>query len=170
MYWYIFCSKQKDNNQLLDMLNEQEDVHAFIPKVEKWFKCSEFSTYQLKEMYPGYIFIKSSLNEEQFKSKYQKLFETIGRLGGLLEQDEFISLHEDDKEMMSWLFNNQGVITHSIGRYNGDDLKIMEGPLCGFESKIKKINRHKRIAKVDYALLGMNMLLPLEVINSKGSV
>lgn len=170
MNWYVFCSKHQNNKELLEVLNKQEDLDAFIPKVEKWFKCSGFSDYQLMDMYPGYIFIRSLLNEEEFKSKYMKLFESVGRLGELLEHDRFISLNESDKEIMSWLFHNQGVITHSIGKYNGDDLMIMEGPLCGFESKIKKINRHKRIAKVDYALLGMNMLLPLEVINSKGSV
>ncbi len=170
MNWYVFYSKLQDNETLLEVLNEQEDIRAFIPKVEKWFKCSEFSTYQLKEMYPGYVFIKSSLDEEEFKLKYTTLFETIGRLGGLLEQDKFISLHEDDRELMSWLFNNIGVVTHSTGKYNGDDLMITEGPLRGFESKIKKINRHKHTAILDCKLLGMNMVLPIEVINSKGSV
>ena len=121
-------------------------------------------------MYPGYIFIKSSLDEEDLKSKYNDLLESIEGLGHVLEQGQIIALKKHESEMMSCFFNEQGVITHSIGRYTDDHLKIIEGPLYGFESKIQKINRHKRIAKVDFDFLGMNMILPLEVINRKGSV
>lgn len=166
MYWCILHVKNEKYQEILDFFDREEDTYAFIPKVEKWFKCSEFSAYQLKDMYPGYIFIKSLLDEESFKSKYENLFRDINGL----KLEEFVSFEGNNENEMFWLFNNQGVITHSIGQYNGDKLKIMEGPLCGFETKIKKINRHKRIAKVDFNFLGMNMILPLEVINGKGSV
>ena len=170
MNWYIFYLKQGSTNQLLERLNKQEDLYAFIPQIEKWFKCSEFSTYQLKEMYPGYVFIKTSLNKEEFEMKYSDFFHTIFRLGELIKQDSFIDLKEDEKEMLSLLFHDSNVIKHSVGSYFGDILNISEGPLCGFESKIKKINRHKHTAILDCKLLGMNMVLPIEVINSKGSV
>lgn len=98
------------------------------------------------------------------------MLKSIHRLAQLLEQDDFISLKNDEIQLLSLFLNNQDIIVHSKGKYDGDDLKIMYGPLCGLESKIKKINRHKRIAKVDCHLLGMDMVLPLEVINRKGSV
>lgn len=170
MYWYIIYSKQNSYGQLLDILNKQSDLYAFVPKIEKWFKCKDFARYELKDMYPGYIFIKSSLDEKSFKSKYEEMLKSIHRLAQLLEQDDFISLKNDEIQLLSLFLNNQDIIVHSKGKYDGDDLKIMYGPLCGLESKIKKINRHKHIAKVDCHLLGMDMVLPLEVINRKGSV
>lgn len=170
MYWYIIYSKQNSYKQLLDILNRQEDLYAFIPKIEKWFKCSGFAKYELKDMYPGYIFIKSSLDEEHFKAKYEDMLKSMNRLAQLLEKDDYIALKKDEVQLLSSFLNQQDIIVHSQGEYEGNDLKIVDGPLCGLESKIKKINRHKRIARVDCHLLGMDMVLPLEVMNRKGSV
>lgn len=169
MNWYVIYSNQKSNKQLLDFLNRYDDMEAFEPKIEKWFKCSHFKEYQITDMYPGYIFVKSPLNEDMFKEKYGELLDAVEGLGKVIEKDGFIVLRDEEKECLSLFFNNNGVITHSLGRYKGDDLLITDGPLRGLENTIKKINRHKRIAKVDYHLLGMNMVLPLEVMNSKGS-
>lgn len=169
MNWYVIYSKQKSNKQLLDFLNKNEDIDAFIPKVEKWFKCHHFHEYQIKDMYPGYIFIRSPLDEDSFKEKYEKLLCSVERLGKVIDQDGFIVLRDEEKDLLSLFFNSHGVITHSLGRYKDDDLLITEGPLKGLENIIKKINRHKHIAKVEYSLFGMNMTLPLEVENKKGS-
>lgn len=167
MFWYVVDTKLNSNTKMLDFLNRQENVEAFIPKVEKWFKCTEFEEFQLKEMYPGYIFIKTTLNEESFKEKYAGLFQTVERLGKVIEKDEFIALRDNEMNILSKLFDDSNAIRHSQGKYNGNDLEIFSGPLKGLEKNIKKINRHKRIAKVGFEILDQEMLLPLEVLNKK---
>ena len=67
------------------------------------------------------------------------------------------------------MFDESNLIRHSCGKYNGNELVIYEGPLKGFEKNVKKINRHKKIAEVGFEFLGKEMMLPLEVINKKGS-
>ena len=47
---------------------------------------------------------------------------------------------------------------------------MIEGPLQGLENQIVKIDRHKRTALLGNTFLGQKMILPLEVINRKGSV
>lgn len=170
MFWYVVETKLDLNAKMLDFLNRQENIDAFIPQVEKWFKCTEFEEFQLRDMYPGYIFIKTILNEENFKDKYAGLFQTVERLGKVIEKDEFIALCDDEIGILSKLLDNSASIRHSCGKYNGNDLEIFSGPLKGLEKNIKKINRHKRIAEVRFGILGKEMLLPLEVINKKGSV
>ncbi len=170
MFWYVVETKLDLNTKMLDFLNRQENIEAFIPQVEKWFKCTEFEEFQLRDMYPGYIFIKTTLNEESFKEKYAGLFQTVERLGKVIEKDGFISLCDEEIDVLSKLLDNSASIRHSRGKYNGNDLEIFSGPLKGLEKDIQKINRHKKIAKVRFEVLGKEMLLPLEVVNKKGSV
>lgn len=170
MFWYIIDTNFSSNKKMFDLLNKQENIRAFIPKVEKWFKSHDLQEYQLRDMYPGYIFVETSFNEKEFKEKYLDLLKSVERLGKVLEKDEFIALNSDERKMLSDLLDNSNSIRHSRGKYNGDELEIFKGPLKGFEKDIKKINRHKRIAKVNFSILGKEMLLPLEVINKKGSV
>lgn len=169
MYWYVFDTKPNSTTELLGFLNRQANIEAFIPRVEKYFKCSGFEGFQLKDMYPGYIFIKTSLNESEFKNEYFDFLKTVKRLGKILEKDEFIALSNDEIDTLSRLFDESNLIRHSCGKYNGNELVIYEGPLKGFEKNVKKINRHKKIAEVGFEFLGKEMMLPLEVINKKGS-
>ena len=84
MFWYVIDTKNSSNKKLFEFLNRQENIRAFIPKIEKWFKSHDLQEYQLKDMYPGYIFIETSLNEHEFKDRYFGLFKTVERLGNIL--------------------------------------------------------------------------------------
>lgn len=118
MFWYVLHTKQAANQKLLEAINRCEDMHGFMPMIENWFQGKGIREDQLKSLYPNYIFIKSSLDEEALQEKYKEFFQAIQ----------------------------------------------------GLENQIVKIDCHKRTALLDNTFLGQRMILPLEVVNRRGSV
>jgi transcriptional antiterminator NusG len=54
-----------------------------------------------------------------------------------------------------------------VGVIEGDRIIVTKGPLQGFESLIKKIDRHKRKATIEITLMGLPLAVDvgLEVIS-----
>lgn len=136
---------------------------CFVPKYEqkkrykgKWHNIT-------KVLFPGYIFIVTDNVVNLFKE-----LERIPKLTKILgyEDEDFIALKESDVRFMKRFQNDKHIVKLSVGNIIGDDIVINEGPLKGFEGKIKRIDRHKRIAVVEAQLFGgiSDITLGLEII------
>lgn len=68
--------------------------------------------------------------------------------------------------MLLGLCNDDHCIESSSGIKEGSKIIITDGPLKGFESAIKKVNRHKRQALIELEFMGsMRMVsVALEVL------
>ena len=64
------------------------------------------------------------------------------------------ALYPHERQFIERFVNKDKIIDASIGFIEGDLIRIIEGPLIGNESLIKKINRHKRTALVEITLFG----------------
>ena len=69
-------------------------------------------------------------------------------------KDDVEALYPHERMFIERFVNKDKVIDSSIGFIEGDHIRIIEGPLVGNESLIKKINRHKRTALVEITLFG----------------
>lgn len=165
MDWYIMHVKSGNCQEIIDYLNDDQNIYAFLPKMEKWFSNFRVKEFQTSYMYPDYIFIRTSLNQEEFKMKYDDFFHSINHKARLLEHDEVVSLSSVEQALLEKMFDNQDVIKHSTGLIVDSHLMIHDGPLIGLEKSIKRIDRHKRIAILDCNILGRIMKVPLEVIS-----
>ncbi|WP_050638280.1 transcription termination/antitermination NusG family protein [Candidatus Stoquefichus sp. SB1] len=165
MNWYIVHVKSGKCQEIIDYLNTDQNIYAFLPKMEKWFSNSHIKEFQTSYMYPDYIFIRTSLNQEEFKMKYDDFFRSIRQMADLLEYDGMIALTSVEQMLLEKMFDNQDVIKHSTGHIVDSHLMINEGPLIGLEKRIKKIDRHKRVAILDCNIFGRIMKVPLEVIS-----
>lgn len=165
MDWYIMHVKSENCQEFVDYLNADKNIYAFLPKMEKWLSNSKIKEFQTSYMYPDYIFIRTSLNQEEFKKRYDEFFKSIYYIAQLLEKNSVISLTPMEQLLLEKMFNDQDVIKHSTGHIVDSHLIINEGPLIGLEKRIKKIDRHKRIAILDCDILGRIMKVPLEVVS-----
>lgn len=68
--------------------------------------------------------------------------------------------------MLLSLCNDDHCIESSSGIIEGDRIHIIEGPISGRESIVKKVNRHKRQAWIEIEFLGSMRLISvaLEVV------
>ena len=165
LYWYIIHAKSGKSQELVNFFNREEDIYAFLPMVEKWFSNSQMKMFKDTYMYPNYIFVKSLLERNLFHEKYEKFFQTIDHIAELVVYDDVIALNNSERLFLEKMFGDQNVIKHSVGNIHNSVLKIDEGPLVGLEERITKIDRHKRLAFLDFPMLGNKMKVPLEVIS-----
>ena len=93
--------------------------------------------------------------------KIPKLTKIIG-----YDNEDFIALKDRDIRFMKRFQNEKHVVELSVGYIIGEDIVINKGPLKGFEGKIKRIDRHKRIAVIEAQLFGgiSDVTLGLEII------
>lgn len=163
MYWYFINVQSKYTKRILNFFNSQNDTLAFVPKTEKWIGAKSVRSYIVKDLYPDYIFVKSKLNENKFMDKYEKFFEDIKNAAFLVRQGNSYSMQKNIQSIYEKLFDQNGIITHSIGNIVQSKLKIDQGPLCGMEESITKINRHQRTAKFDFKQNNLSLIVPLEI-------
>ena len=50
--------------------------------------------------------------------------------------------------------NNRVTEISSIEVKEGEKIRVLDGPLMGLETKIKKVNLHKRVVTIEYMMCG----------------
>ena len=114
----------------------------------EWVETSE-------KLLPGYVFVETNEPEE-----FYKRLKTIPRLTKMLGKSyndsisawEFIGLSVEETE---WLENimscgeNNEVKLSCVKRDEFGNIKVISGPLLYLADKVKKIDLHRRIAKVE---------------------
>lgn len=75
--------------------------------------------------------------------------------------EEITPLYSEEEEYLKRLQDEEHVVRYSEGWLEGDRLVISEGALKGYEGKIKKILRHKRLVVLEVPLLGRKVEVTL---------
>lgn len=141
----------------------------FIPILETLFKIKGQVKKEYKPLFPGYVFIESELPPKDFLNRMNKIIYSsqdifrILKYGGTNE----IALQEHEKNMLLRLSNDDHCIESSSGFIVGNDVYINNGPLKGYESIIKKIDRHKRQAIIELEFMGelRSIVLALDILS-----
>lgn len=168
MIWYVLYVRGGKEEQIVRHLRK-EGLAAFVPKVEKIHKKQGVSFKVEKVLFPNYIFVESELNSIDFNVKLSevkmKRFFQAKNLQYDLEGTSALS--EEEQLMLERLLGKNKVVRHSTGIIEGDRIIILDGPLKGFESSIKKIDRHQRkaIIEVDVSSHPLQASVSLEIIS-----
>lgn len=134
---------------------EGEDV--FIPLVERMTKIRGEWEQVKTRLFPGYVFIETDKPGEL----YMRL-KTVKAMTKLLKTGEEITpLYKEEEEYLRKLQDEEHVVRYSQGYLEGDRLVITSGSLRGYEGKIKKILRHKRLVVLEVPLLGREVEVTL---------
>jgi len=99
-------------------------------------------------MFPGYFFVDTD-DIEELALQLQKVegFSTV-----LTVNKKFYPLTGKDADLTEDLYNNKGIFDVSKGIIEGDEIVITSGPLKGQEGLIKRIDRHKRLACLEFVM------------------
>ena len=165
MNWYVIFVKGGKESSLTKSLKKR-NVDAFIPMMEKMHKKNGEYIKVIVPMYPNYIFIRSDLDQIEFN---QWLYLFKQQCSGIVKQLQVDKegtsvLHKEEIDLMEKMMNNQNIVKHSFGLIEGDHIRIIEGPLMGLESKIVRIDRHKRLAYLNNVFLGKPIKISLEIL------
>jgi len=170
MYWYVLFVKAGKERKVEQYLRKQLDADIsvpFIPLQEILFRRSGIVKKEIKFLFPGYVFIESILSDQQFIQEINPVITRCSDIFGLLKYSNTeISMKESEKNMLISLCNNEYCIEASYGIIEGDKIHIIDGPLKGMESIVRKVNRHKREAVIEMEIMGEVRLVTvaLEVV------
>lgn len=144
----LLCKKRMDSNSYREIF-----VPMYIDKKhfrKKWHDIR-------KVLFPGYFFI-DSFDVENVRQELKK----IDRFTRILCRAEQISaITKEEQRFLSQMMDDDYIVHCSRGLIIGDKICITEGPLrdhCGY---IKRVDRHRRIAKLEVDISGR--MTPAEV-------
>ena len=156
MYYVIQVKTGKEQKAIEDIMknNHSHDPNfdVFAPYREGYRKYKGEQRLVLERCFPGYIFVETS----DVKQLFIDLYWTPGftkLLGREADTNNFVPLNEDESRMIDILYskNNDRITKISnIEVKEGQLIKVIDGPLAGLETKIKKVNLHKRVVTIEH--------------------
>ena len=163
MNWYIIFANDNKINDLLLYFNNHPEMTAFVPKIEKLMKKDGKKVSTECQCLLIISLLKVNLIHRVL-SIIESLEKDMDSTMRIMQSDEqkVLSLANNEKELLESLFNDDHLITRSMGTITDSKLIVQKGPLVGKEEMIKKIDRHKRVAFIG-DVFGKTMKVPLEV-------
>ena len=160
MYYVIQVKTGKEEKTMLDIIKNNHSDDPSFEVFSPFRKALRKYKGELKEViercFPGYIFVSTN-NVEQlwidlyWTPGYERL---LGREG---LTNNFVPLDKDESRMIDILYsseNNRVTEISNISVKEGQTIKVLDGPLVGLETQIKKVDLHKRTVKVEFMLCG----------------
>ena len=159
MNWYvIFVKTGKEEDAVLDLrskLNEDE-FFAFVPMKETLFKKSGVVRRETEVLFPSYIFVETDeLGDACPRVLYEAVKDSccchrVLNYGNY----ECAAMHEDERELLFSLMNEDELIEASDALLVGDRVMVTSGALQGYENRIISYDRHKRTAVIELCIMG----------------
>lgn len=165
--WYVLYVMGGKERKICDFLEKEDDWEVFTPYKEVVHKVKGERVIVNKLLFPSYVFIETTLIPADFRQKLLNKRQQIqGILRELKYEDNISALTEKEQAYLSRLMNSDKVVSLSKGEIIDGKVMIVEGPLMGYESNIKKIDRHKRRAILEVEINGnvMEVNVSLEIV------
>ena len=165
--WYILYVMGGKEKKICDFLGKEANWEVFTPFKEVVHKVNGERVLVKKLLFPSYVFIETALMPADFRQKIlSKRLQIQGILRELKYEEDVSALTEKEQAYLSKLMNDSKVVSLSKGEIIDGKVMITEGPLIGYESYIKKIDRHKRRAILEVEINGniMEVNVSLEIV------
>ena len=168
MYYVIQVKTGKEQQAIEDILKNKPDdasFDVFSPYRKSLRKYKGETKEVIERCFPGYIFVETNNVRELFRQLYftpgfQKL---LGREEGT---ENFVPLDKDESRMIDILYstnNNRITEISNIEVKEGEMIRVLDGPLMGLETQIKKVNLHKRTVLVEFMMCGRLVTAPIGI-------
>ena len=171
MNWYVLFIRTGCERKAEKYLNKRLDNNIFSPFIlmeQMLFKTSGQIKKELKPIFPGYVFIETEATRQEIIKEMQDIFHTSHDIFRFVKYGDTgdIAMKEDERNTLQKLCNDDHCIEASSGIIAGNRVYVKEGPLKGFESIIRKIDRHKRRAFIELDFMGdvRKVAVALEIV------
>lgn len=157
--WYVIqvaTGKEEGMCRLIERIAPEGVLEeCFSPRYATQMKVHGEWVSVEKLLFPGYLIAVTDQVE-----RLEAALRRIPEFSRLLSMGEtFVPLHEEDQ---AWIgaFTEKGARTvpMSVGVIEGDRVVVTDGPLVGLEALIKKVNRHKSLAFLEFEICGRRVV------------
>lgn len=166
--WYVVQVMSGHEHKIAELCRTwllTEDEEVFVPMYERKKKIK--GSWELKQavLFPGYIFFCTDDIEAVFMQlKDVKELTKVLRTG-----EDFTPLHEAEVAFLRQFGREEHIVEMSVGYIEGDQVVITDGPMMNWDGKVKKIDRHKKLAVLELEFFGRNteVTVGLEIVEKK---
>lgn len=127
----------------------KEASQIFVPKYVWLKKVKGVRQKEVKPLFSGYLFVESK-TPDVLKKRLQ-LFQGVRPVcvrGG------FYPITEEEEVFLCQFFGEEKLVRFSTGYIVDGELRVIDGALKNFSTKIKRIDRHNRLAEIELFLFG----------------
>ena len=159
-YYVLFCQSLKID-KLYQVFNSKEGVEAFIPKMERYIRSKDMIV--LINMFPGYLFIKTTMNQTEFDTLLLLMKEERDGVIKELKKEEVSALTKEEIKLLDILLNKQYLLVMSKGYKINGRTKIIEGPLKELEEHIVAVDKKSHEAVLNIQFLNKKLKAGIEM-------
>ena len=147
--YYVLWTNTGSEEKTRQMINEFADPALFtrclIPYRLKRHYFKGKSHIAKLILFPSYVFIETDHIKELVNNiKWFPGFNVV-----LHMDDIYCPLHKHEEQLILKLIDNHDIIDISTGYMEGDQVKVISGPLVGMEGNIKRIKRRQGAAIIE---------------------
>lgn len=165
--WYVIQVQSKSEHRLCskikDRVSKELYSDCFVPQVEYLFKKDGIFEKRIKPLFPGYVFV--------ITNNIRDFYDSLKRINGfkklLTDGEDFSPIRQEEADFIAGITDKDRNISLSEGYIVNSKIVVTSGPLLGREGIIKKIDRHKRLAFIEFDFMGQPQLIkiPLEIVS-----
>lgn len=129
---------------------------AFVPRYVCQKKYQGVWREEHKVLIPGCFFLDTS-NEQDTEKEISN---------PLPEENQVSAVYPEEQAFLSSMFDENGMVQMSKGDIVDGCFQIKQGPLQQKEDRIRRMNRHKRMAEIELSLHGEHrrVLVGVEIV------
>lgn len=154
-YYCVACKvskelKVKENIELHfhKVLKDNSTFIILFPSKQYKVKTGKINKNVLKALTPGYLFIKTNINLDEYSIDFRKILDCYGLVESQkLDENNSKSISyklysREDITYAEWIFSHNGEITPSkITLEVGTCVNVISGPLATFNGQIIKVDK-----------------------------
>lgn len=148
-YYVLYCQTVK-TEKVCFKLNRNKQLHAFIPKMEKYIGSK--GLVDLQVMFPGYLFVKTDLSQQEFSLFISTNDDKDGIIKELKKND-VSALTDEEIDIFTHLLDDDAILKMSRGYKENGKTVVTEGPLIYFQDKIVAVNKKDMLAILNIEFL-----------------
>ncbi|KAF6582996.1 MULTISPECIES: antiterminator LoaP [Paenibacillus] len=155
MPWYaLFIENGKEEivQRFIRMYFTESSLISIVPRRKIPEKKEGIMVNSLRLLFPGYILIKTDMTEEIYYTlnKIPCLYKIVSQGCHYSKKEGFhlSTISDAEIDLIQQLINENEVIDYSQIYVEGSKVTVQSGPLTGLEAIIKKIDKHKKRAKI----------------------
>lgn len=165
--WYVMQVRTGREEETISMVRQYTaDSHmgeCFLPRYEQKKKYAGAWHIVQALLFPGYVFVET----DEIEKFYIGLKQVPSLTKVLGTGERWTSIIDQDLKVLEKLLNKRRLVEMSTGCIEGDQVVIVDGPLKGLETVVRKINRHKKTALVEMHMFGrrQDVAVGLEIVS-----
>lgn len=160
MNWYVLFVLVIKQEKLCSLLRKN-GLDAFIPMYEYYRRDIKGNT--IKPLFPGYIFIRSEMEQNDFDQFLYNIKESKEGLIKQLKETGVSALRDEEVKMFDCMLNSEGILKMSQAFIENKRAVVYNGPLINYQDHIVKVDKHNKLATLNLEFMDRRIVVGLEI-------